>query len=123
MMKDFNIIEEVVFNQKVMVRDLYGKLYRLLKSSLRETTSDRSTPIKMREFMTRLLKESFSIIGVNTRHDLTFLNLKFFWQEDDNHIDIKNLRAVTQLLGNKLESDELVYLARDATSVNNILNN
>ena len=67
-MKDYNLIEENVFNQKVMVRDLYGKLYRLLKSSLRETNSDRATPMKMREFMIRLLKESFSVIGVNMKY-------------------------------------------------------
>ena len=54
---------------------------------------------------------------------LTFLIVNHFLQEDDNRIDIKNLRALTQLIGNKLESDELVYLARDATSVYNILNN
>ena len=65
MMKDFKLIEETVFNQKVMVRDIYAKLYRLLKSSLRETSSDRSTPIKMREFTAKLLKESFYTIGVN----------------------------------------------------------
>ena len=64
MMKDFNLIEETVFNQRVMVRELYAKLYRLLKSSLRETSSDRSTPIKMREFTIKLLNESFSLVKV-----------------------------------------------------------
>jgi len=100
MMKDTAAMEKVVATQKSDTRKLFAKSYRLFKSYLKDyhPTESHTRQPKIAPTMDQLIKDSFAIIG------------------DKDKFDLKQLPRFVHLCGNKLEKDELTYLAKEASS-------
>ena len=62
MLKDQNIIKEVVFEQKKQTSILFSKFYRLLKSVKKQIEEEDYKKLNLRDFTFNQLKEAFHIL-------------------------------------------------------------
>ena len=100
MLKDRKLIFEVIAEQKERVSRAYCKLYRLMKTLKREINTDTSeTEEKDGGYVDLIIKLTRSSFNLLDSEDKGFLKLK----------DIKNL---CELLGKKLNKEQLYYLVR-----------
>ena len=64
MRKNKELISITVSEQRKQLKDSLVKLYRLLKSAKREFSTENSPGIRLKDFMVKLIKESFRKINV-----------------------------------------------------------